>query len=181
MKSVLLILIITMLLFLPELSAAESITDAVPSCRVYLDGKEVSTVYETAVCHQRYWTAEPALAATPVAVAVHDGPCQVEITCADREIQTAAVRSLAAGLRTEVREGRVIFDLPGAGNYTVEFNGATEGALHFFVSGTDEDKPDPDDPKVRWFGPGEHRDQMITVRNGETIYLADGCVLLCLV
>ena len=177
MKGWILFLQMISLLFLPGLSIAESIPDAAPSCRVYLDGEELTTVYETAVCHQRFWTAEPALATTPVAVAVHDGSCHVEIVSSGRNIETALVRPLAAEIRAEVRDGVAAFDLPGAGNYTVEFNGRPEGALHLFISGTDPEKPDPDGEKVRWFGPGEHRDQMITVRNGETIYLDEGCVL----
>ena len=177
MKGWILFLQILSLLLLPEAGRAESIPDATPSCRVFLDGEELTAVYETAVCHQRSWTAEPALSTTPVAVAVHDGPCRVEIVPGGGSCESALVRPLAAGIRAEVRDGTVAFDLPGAGNYTVEFNGRPEGALHLFISGTDRQKPDPEDPKVRWFGPGEHRDQMITVRNGETIYLAEGCIL----
>lgn len=174
---ILLILILLFLLFMPGPGLAADVPDASPSCRVFLDGKEVSAVYETAVCHQRFWTAEPALSTTPVAVAVHDGPCRVEILCEDRDIDTAVVRPLAAEIRPEITEGRIVFDLPEAGNYTVEFNGRPEGALHLFINGTDPEKPDPEDPKVRWFAPGEHRDQMITVKNGETIWLEEGCVL----
>ena len=172
------LLLLILLLFLPNSGIAESIPDAIPSCRVFLDGEELSSVYETAVCHQRFWTEEPVLSTTPVAVAVHDGPCRIEIICSAGKAESAVVRPLSAGIRPSVtEEGAVVFDLPGAGNYTVEFNGRTEGALHLFISGTDREKPDPEDPKVRWFGPGEHRDQMITVRNGETIYLEAGCVL----
>ena len=177
MKDAMLILLLILLLFSPETGRAGSIPDASPSCRVFLDGTELTTVYETAVCSQRYWTAEPVLSTTPVAVAVRDGPCRAEIVFADRKIETALVRPLAAGIRPEIVDGKVVLDLPGAGNYTVEFNGGTENALHLFISGTDPEKPDPDDPKVRRFGPGEHRDQMITVRNGETVYLEEGCVL----
>ena len=172
-----LFILLLILLFLPAACPAESVPDTAPSCRVFLDGKELSTIYETAVCSQRFWTAEPVLSSTPVAVAVHDKPCRVEMLCPGREIISAVVRPLAAGILPEVTEGKVAFSLPGAGNYTVEFNGQAEGALHLFISGTDSNRPDPEDPKVRWFGPGVHRDQMITVRSGETIYLDEGCVL----
>lgn len=172
-----LFILLLALLFLPAACPAESIPEAVPSCRVFLDGKELSTVYETAVCHQRFWTAEPALSSTPVAVAVHDGPCRVDVVFPGREIRSAVVRPLAAGIMPDTEGEKVSFSLPGPGNYTVEFNGQEEGALHLFISAPDPEKPDPDDPKVRWFGPGVHRDQMITVRSGETIYLDEGCVL----
>ena len=64
------LLLLILLLFLPNSGIAESIPDAIPSCRVFLDGEELSSVYETAVCHQRFWTEEPVLSTTPVAVAL---------------------------------------------------------------------------------------------------------------
>ena len=177
MKVLALFLLLLVPLFLPGGSVADSLPDTPPSCRVFLDGEEVSAVYETAICHQRFWTENPALSRTPVAVAVHDGPCRAEIILPDREAETALVRPLAAEIIPEITDGKIVFDLPGPGNYTVEFNGRPEGALHLFISGTDPEKPDPEDPKVRFFGPGEHRDQLITVRNGETIWLDEGCIL----
>ena len=105
MKGWILFLQILSLLLLPEAGRAESIPDAPPSCRVFLDGEELTAVYETAVCHQRSWTAEPALSTTPVAVAVHDGPCRVEIIPGGGSCESALVRPLAAGIRAEVRDG----------------------------------------------------------------------------
>ena len=177
MKALILILLLPALLILPGLSAADGLTDTPPSCRVFLDGEELTAVYETAVSHQRFWTENPVLSRTPVAVAVHDGPCRVEILLPGREAETALVRPLDAEITPVISDGKAAFDLPGPGNYTVEFNGRPEGALHLFISGTDPGKPDPGNPKVRFFGPGEHRDQLITVRNGETIWLVEGCIL----
>ncbi len=173
MKTLMLALLAACLL-LPAPGRAE---EGAASCRVFVNGEELAHVYETAVCHQRYWTAEPALSSTPVAVTVQSGPCRVEILRAGRPPESALVRPLAADVRPEIGGGRVAFDLPGPGNYTVEFDGRPEGALHLFISEPDPDRPDPDDPKVRFFGPGEHRDQMITVHSGETIWLDEGCVL----
>ena len=177
MKALILILLLPALLILPGLSAADGLTDTPPSCRIFLDGEELTAVYETAVSHQRFWTENPVLSRTPVAVAVHDGPCRVEILLPGREAETALVRPLDAEITPVISDGKAAFDLPGPGNYTVEFNGRPEGALHLFISGTDPGKPDPGNPKVRFFGPGEHRDQLITVRNGETIWLDEGCIL----
>ena len=171
------ILLLPLMLFSLRICTAESISDALPSCRILLDGKEITTIYETAVCHQRYWSAEPELDTTPVAIAEQKGSCRAEIEFIGQPVESADVRPLGLGIQTEITDGKVVFTLPGAGNYTVEINGQAEGALHLFVHEPDSEKPDPNDPKVRWFGPGEHRDQMITVRNNETIYLDDGCVL----
>lgn len=155
-------------------AAAES---APASCRVFLNGEEIETVYETAVCHQRYWTAEPALSTTPVAIGIAEGPYQIKIQCLNRQVESAVVRPLALGVQPEIEDGLVCFTLTEAANVTVEFNGETEGALHLFLDAPDAEKPDPAGSKVRYFGPGEYRDQIITVKNNETIYLDAGCVL----
>ena len=166
-----------LLLLVSVRAGAESTEDRPLSCRVLLDGEEVRTVYETAVCHQRFWTADPPLSTTPVATACRSGPCRAEIEFFGKKAESAVVRPLEAGIRPEITDGKVAFDLPGPGNYTVEYNGQAEGALHLFVSEPDPDEPGPDAPKTRRFGPGVHRDQIITVRNGETIWLDEGCVL----
>ena len=160
----------------PGTGQSEPLSERTPSCQVWLNGEEI-TVLETAVCHQRSWTAEPALSTTPVAIASRSGPCEVEIAFGEKEIESALVRPLALGVSPEVQEGKVRFRLDEPTDVTVEYNGQIEGALHLFISSPDVEKPDMDKPKVRYFGPGEYRDQMITVRSGETIYLDEGCVL----
>ncbi|MBR4538928.1 MAG: hypothetical protein IKO52_08800 [Clostridia bacterium] len=175
MKAIVLFLV---LLLLPLTHAgAESIPDAARSCRVWLNGTELETVYETAVCHQRYWTAEPALSTTPVAIGNDLAPYRVEIQCLNRQAESALVRPLALGVQPEIVDGKVCFTLPEPANVTVEFDGQDEGALHLFIDEPDIEKPGPDAPKARYFGPGEYRDQIITVKNNETIYLDAGCVL----
>ena len=158
-------------------AGAEFVSSASPSCQIWLDGEELQTVYETAVCHQRFWTAEPDLSSTPVAIASCTGPCSVEILCLRQQVSSAVVRPLSLGIEPEIREGRVCFTLAAPVDITVEFNGQPEGALHLFLHAPDEGKPDPESPKVRYFGPGEYRDQVITVKSNEIIYLDEGCVL----
>ena len=145
MKSLLLLLL---LLLIPGLSRAGSIPDAALSCRVLLDGQEVTAVYETAVCHQRFWTAEPVLSTTPVAIAGLAGSCRVEVEFFGRDVRSALVRPLSAGIRPEIEDGKVDFTVPGAGNYTVEFNGQAEGALHLFLHESGEEPPDPESGRV---------------------------------
>ena len=50
------------------------------------------------------------------------------------------------------------------------------GYVAFDVTGKtmEEDKPNPDDPKVRYFGPGIHRPGLIDLQSGETVYVAGG-------
>lgn len=158
-------------------ASAQEITETAPSCRVWVNGREVETVYETAVCMQRFWEENPPLSSTPVAIAVQEGPYQVEIEFLNAAAESAVVRPLALGIQPEIREGKVCFSLDGPANLSVEYNGQTEGALHLFLDEPDADKPDASAGKVRYFGPGVYRDQIITVKSNETLYLDEGCVL----
>ena len=148
-----------------------------PSCRVWLNGSEISEIYETAVCMQRIWTPNPKLTTTPVAIATQDGLCRVEIERLNGPIESVTVRPMHLGIVPEIREGRALFTLDRPTNVTVEFNDTVEGALHLFLHKRNNDKPKKDAPGVRWFGPGIHREDIIEVHSGETIYLDDGCLL----
>lgn len=178
MKRALILLVVLMcLLTLPLCATDESIVDAAPSCRVWMNGQEVTAIYETAVSHQRYWTAEPALTTTPVAIATCEGRCDVEIEFLNVQVESAVVRPLALGIEPEIRNGRVCFTLEKPGNLTIEYNGQVQGALHLFVDEPDADKPDENTPRVRYYGPGVYRDVIITPRSNELIYLDEGCVI----
>ena len=161
----------------PRSAGAEGVTDREPSCRVWVNGREVKTLYETAVCMQRFWTAEPELSLTPAAIDVQEGPYQVEIEFLRESAESAVIRPLALGILPELSGSRVRFTVPQPAQVTVEINEKPEDALHLFLDAPDAEKPKENAPKVRYFGPGVHRDQMITVRNGETIYLDEGAVV----
>ncbi len=156
---------------------AEPIEERSPSCRVWLNGKEMTTVYETAVNHNRVWTENPKLSLTPVAIATCAGPCEIEVEFLNADVSSVVVRPLSLGIQATVEGGRVRFSLPEPANVTVEHNGQVEGALHLFLDEPDVDKPDADAPKVRYYGPGVYTDVMITPHNGETIYLDEGAIV----
>ncbi len=166
-----------LLLLYAACAAAEPLSERTPTCRLWINGQEVETVYQTAVCSQRYWEENPPLSFTPVAIAVQEGPYHVEIEFLNTDVHSAVVRPLALGVEAEIENGRVCFSLEKAANLSVEYNGQTEGTLHLFLDTPDESKPDPDAAKVRYFGPGVYKDQIITVKSNETIYLDEGCVL----
>ena len=86
------------------------------------------------------------------------------------------VRLLRLGIRPEVAGDTIAFALPGPGQVVVEVNGIHH-ALHLFVNPPEDDAPDPGAPGVRYFGPGVHRPGRITLRSGETAYIAGGAVV----
>ena len=165
------LLLLTLMLLLLAASAA---ADSSPSARVWLDGEEAA-VYQTAVSHQRFWSENPELTSTPVAIATHDFPCKVEIAF-KQDVQSALVRPLAQGITPEIRDGRVCFTMEKAANLTVEINGSIDGALHLFVDEPDE-KPDPESKNVIYYGPGVYRDVLITPKSNQLIYLDEGALI----
>ncbi|MBP3646739.1 MAG: hypothetical protein J6K55_09985 [Clostridia bacterium] len=166
------LLLLTLMLLLGVLPAA---AEDAPSARVWLDGAEVATVYQTAVSHQRFWSENPELTSTPVAIATHAFPCNVEIDFGC-DVQSAVVRPLADGIVPEIRDGKVIFAMQEPANLTVEINGTIDGALHLFVDEVDE-KPDPEAKNVIYYGPGVYRDVLITPKSNQLIYLDEGALI----
>lgn len=174
MKRFCLFLALMLALCIPAL--AVPIENAESSCRVWIDGAE-ALVYETAVCNQRYWTANPELSSAPVAIAQAQGSCRVEAEFLNAQVHSAVVRPLSLGVVPEIADGKVCFTLPAPAKCTVEINGDTAGALHLFVDAPDADKPDPDAANVQYFGPGVHTNVLITAKSNQTIYIDAGAIV----
>ncbi|MBO4407472.1 MAG: hypothetical protein J5849_07200, partial [Clostridia bacterium] len=101
----------------------------------------------------------------------------IEIEPLASGVTSALVRPLSLGIEAEVEGNRISFEAPSPSSLTVEFDGRYDRVLHLFLNEPDEEKPDPDSPGVRYFGPGIHRDVIVDIRDGETVYLDDGCLL----
>ena len=104
-----------------------------------------------------------------------DGPAEVVVESA-RPIEQVTVRPHALGIVPEVEGDTIRFQLPGARHLVVEVNG-WHHALHLFASPIEADAPRPDDPNVRYFGPGVHHAGQITVKSGETVYIHGGAIV----
>ena len=104
MKRFCLFLALMLALCVPAL--AVPIENAESSCRVWIDGAE-ALVYETAVCNQRYWTANPELSSAPVAIAQAQGSCRVEAEFLNAQVHSAVARPLSLGVVPEIADGKV--------------------------------------------------------------------------
>lgn len=127
MKGLKCLLALLVMMTFAQFAWAEPIETVQPSCSVTVNGEAVR-VYETAVSHQRFWTENPELSSTPVAIATVDGASRVEVEFFDADVTSAVVRPLSLGVEPEIADGKVVFDLPGPGNVTVEYNGQVGGA-----------------------------------------------------
>jgi len=103
------------------------------------------------------------------------GPVLVEIA-SKRPLGEVAIRPTSLGIRPELRGDRISFRLAEPRHLTVEVNG-THHALHLFASPPEQDVPSPEDPNVRYFGPGTHRPGRIVLGSNETVYVAGGAVV----
>ena len=153
------------------------ISENEPSCRVWVNGEEIGTLYETAVCHRRAWIRDPELGTAAVGIANARRTARIEILPLAGPLRSAIVRPLALGIEARIEGDRIVFDAPSPSSLTVEFDGRYDRVLHLFLNEPDESKPDPAAPGVHYFGPGVHRDVIVEIGDGETVYLDDGCLL----
>ncbi len=121
------------------------------------------------------WTHKADCAAEQAAFAIFDcdGPVEVTVRPA-RPFITAAVLPACP---STVEGGAVRFTLDAPRHLTVLLDDSDQTPLHLFISTPETDIPDPADPHVRYFGPGVHEISTLTLRDGETLYLAGGAVV----
>ena len=80
-------------------------------------------------------------------------------------------------IKPSVRGDTATFELRAPGQYAVEFDGNIAHPLLIFANPLERDVPKKSDPNVVYFGPGVHDPGELTIRSGQTIYLAGGaCV-----
>lgn len=109
--------------------------------------------------------------------AAFDFEGQVEVKIVPRTpIEDVAVRPLSYAIAHEVDGQTVTFVIDRPCQLVVEING-WHGALHLFADPLEKDRPDPDDPKVHYFGPGVHQAGTIELRSGEHVYLEGGAIV----
>lgn len=145
--------------------------------RVEVEGHELF-VYETLVNHGRLFSFHAPTTTTPVALFDFEGSVTVRVTV-DEEVREAVVRPLAHGIQPVIAGRTITFRLDYPGQYTVEYNGRTERALHLFANPLEVGAPDPADlpEDVIYIGPGVYKADAIPVRSNQTVYIAGGAVV----
>lgn len=103
------------------------------------------------------------------------GRVRIEIE-SQRPVESVVVRPGSLKIKPVVRGNRITFDLDRPRQVVVEVNGAHH-ALHLFGNPPEMNVPAKDAPDVRYFGPGVHQPGKITLKSGETLYIAPGAVV----
>ena len=146
----------------------------VPEYRVWVNGREVDVIDVPAPA-QHDWQL-PDEAAQPYWAALFDVEGEATVRIESRS-DLSATRILPLSRGVAPRHN---------GNHAVEFTATPpftvaveprlrHGALILAAKAPDPDPPSPDDPRVKYFGPGHyHFDRPIRLASGETLYLAPG-------
>lgn len=108
------------------------------------------------------------------------GKIEVSITYNQGVVQTAKVRPLSYGIKPNVNENTITFELDRPCNLSVEINGDILHNLHLFTNPLETYKPNKKDPNLIYFAPGIHylENEELNVRSGQTVYLAGGSVIV---
>lgn len=138
-------------------------------------------VYETNVNHTRQWVSNycPPMSRTPITYFDFKGMVEIEIKVPNMELEAVKVSPLSYGIEPVVdKEAHtVMFCISTPDTYTLQFNNEPERALHIFANEIETDLPDFNDPSVIYIGPGEWDIETISLKKGQTLYLAGGSVV----
>ncbi len=97
-------------------------------------------------------------------------PLEVSIQTAF-DTRWADVRPLSAGIKPKIENGVVRFTVAKPVPLTIEFNGEWKKVLHLFADPPEKTKPPAN---ARVFAAGVHDAGVIELKDGETLYLAEG-------
>jgi hypothetical protein len=105
-----------------------------------------------------------------------EGTVHVSITVPGG-FNTVKIRPQSAGIDAIVQGNKIEFDLPSPRKLCIELDGKISYPLFIFPNSPEIDPPRPDDPNVRYFGPGIHDAGEMVLKTGETVYVAGGAIV----
>src|SRR5271167_3074742 len=108
------------------------------------------------------------------------GKAKIEITAPsdDYWAKGVEVQPWSLGIRPRIKGRTIAFPLTHPAKFSITRPGehlAGAEMLYLFANPPESEVPNPDDPKVRYYAPGVHRES-IDAHTGDTIYLAPGAV-----
>lgn len=109
-----------------------------------------------------------------------DRPVKVRIEKRKTGFKTVEVRPSPYGISPDFSDGSFVeFTLDSYEKRKVSVEFDSDRYHNLFLIGTrpDYDKPDPKDPKVHYFAPGEWDVESLTLNKGETLYVDYGAVV----
>lgn len=138
-------------------------------------GDGVSDAYEVTVDGQRVPVAQEMFNGQQtfhVAAFESDSVVQARVRLLPPASKFLRLRPQREKRKTEIEDGEVEFQIEPGEKMVFESRGARP--LLLFALPAEKSPPQPGDPGVIYFGPGEHEAGEIRLKSGETLYLAAG-------
>ena len=113
------------------------------------------------------------------AFASFDFTSSVKVVVAARAgtgLSRLVIRPRSAQISSQVEGDTLTFTLDAPRKLSIEPDGIN-GPLLLFANRPESNPPRPGDPNVVYFGPGIHKPERITLKAGQTLYLAGGAVV----
>lgn len=104
-------------------------------------------------------------------------PVEIKVTKQSGSVSNARIRPLSKGITFTGSGNSIQFTLNAPQKISVEFNGDIMNNLFVFANPPEQNKPNPGDPGVIYFGQGIHNAGTINVSAGQTVYLAEGALV----
>jgi hypothetical protein len=124
------------------------------------------------------WSHEPDPVGERASFAIFDLAAPATLTVRPaRPFRTATLWPAKAGVQTVIDKGTITFTVSTPRHLTLLLDGSDAQPLHLFIGAPETDVPRPDDPNCLYFGPGTHIVNELTVKDGQTVYLAGGAVV----
>ncbi len=108
-------------------------------------------------------------------------PKEITVTVS-RDFREAVIRPLSRNIPLQIDGRKITFTLPDAGQYSLEVDGRHEN-LHIFMDPLETDSAALEKDRERrknatyYYGPGIHEAGMITLHDGESLYISEGAVV----
>ncbi|MEN8192633.1 MAG: glycosyl hydrolase family 28 protein [Bacteroidota bacterium] len=98
------------------------------------------------------------------------------------KIETVKIRPTISGVKPVVEGNTITFSITEPIKLSVEINDDLYNNLMVFANSLEIEKPNPDDPKVHYFGPGIHKlgsdgKGNLFLDDNETVYIAGGAIV----
>ena len=155
--------------------------DVCKDYKVFINGKEIdlNTARVSAVPFNRRWPGHQRdISQSELINFVSletDEKLEFEVVCC-RSFESVNIRPLESDIVPDIQNNTIRFTLPGAGYYTVEPFGRNR-ALHIFADSLSSYDIDKNDENVLYYGPGEHMEDMIYLKDNQTLFIDEGAVV----
>ena len=131
---------------------------------ITVDGRDVYTAKEHCFGDRIFHTSQYSV----------EGETEIIIRCSE-PIENFTIRPLQKKIKGDVEGNQLRFKVTQPEMLMITVNGFDP--LCLFQTPPETDIPDPDDPKIIYFGKGIHEAGLITPKSGQTIYLEEGALV----